>query len=229
MKNRLIWIIFIPIIFEFFACRNTKALMFKETNLSEQGLSNETWRSDSLFDIAWFETLQSNKQQIKTIWQRESDALRLFSEPRFRNSYNIFTTEEEMRDCEIIPTEVYEMNVKEFKKLPDGYEGSIDRFLTLRKDKAQIYIVKDKKFYYFYMLHYNEGIWSQFGYGPLSNTFSNTMNSLMYQKKYKIFNIYIPKAFTGFCYVVYKENDTIYYINSLGVLTKFIDELKRIL
>ena len=229
MSLKQIWF-FIPCLcFLYFSCKSTKSNSNTKTKQASIEQRSEAWRSDPLFDTAWFDTLQSKKSQAKKEWLTRNNIFRDFSKPPHLKYSNVFTTEEDLKNCDFIPLEVFTMKTDEFRKLPASDATLMDKFLTLNKDKAQFYIVKDLKFYYRYMTRIYKDTLMEVGYGPLDKNLSDTLSMIVFQKKYKVFSIYIPDAFMGREFLVYKKDDIIMNIGIGGKLTTFKETLRALL
>lgn len=205
--------------------KNTRAISSNHSTNKKQ--VEWIWQNDKIFDVAWYDTLQNKKSQVKNKWEKESNVLRTFSGPLYEQAYNLFKTKEDCQDFDIMPIEVFTMDIVRLQNMPSGSTLPIDSFLILNKDKAMFFIVKNKKFYYRYNLYYNNEVWQESGYGPIFKDYSDTLTSIIFEKKYKVFTVYIPRAFTGREFIVYKINNTIMNIGFNGKQSLFKDALKE--
>ena len=229
MSLKQLWF-FIPCLcFLYFSCKSTKSNSTTKTKQASIEQRSEAWRSDPLFDAAWFDTLQSKKLQAKKEWLIRNNIFSDFSKPPHLEYSNVFTTEEELKNCDFIPLEVFTMKTDEFRKLPASDATLMDKLLTLNHDKAQYYIVKDSKFYYRYRTNYYNGSFMEVGYGPIDKKLSDTLTMIVFQKKYKVFSIYIPEAFMGREFLVYKKDNIIMNIGINGIQKPFKDVLRALL
>lgn len=222
MKTRTILAI-IAIILVASSCKSRTAIL---KNTSEKETSKELWRSDPLFNPAWYDSLQSHKQEIDNDW-RKIDAIKNYSSRPYMGDYNLFMSKEDYNGSEIIPIEVYDLPDSNLEiKLSNG-TLDLNKSLTLRKDLAEFFVVKNKKIYYKLKGRLENNTWDVSGYGPIFKTFSDSLAVPLILDKKKVFIVYTPSAFSGTEYFVFQENKKLISLGYGGVRINFIDHLKK--
>jgi hypothetical protein len=171
--------------------------------------------------------LQSHTQDVYGLWRKAPDPIKSYSKDPDAVDYNVFMTNDDFNGCEIIPMEVFALKVDDFRKNVMAGTLDLNTILRLKKDLAEFFIVKENKIYYRLMVRYINGSWSFSGYGPIFKTFSDSLSIPLLKEKKKVFSIYVPDAFSGTEFFVYKENNAIISFDYGGVRIPFIDQLKR--
>lgn len=220
MKNTL----FFFLIFGLSSCHYPQKIQVNPQFQKEDTHKVEAWRSDTLFDTVWYDAMMSSKENVKIRFVK-SNVLQSFTLQKNSDAY-LLTTKEELNSCDVIPTEVFTMNTSDIKKLPNGSYTPIKEILTHNKDKVIFLIVKDQRLYYSYKMQCKNNDWTWVAMNPYYKSLSDTISKILFIEKRKIFSVYVPNAFFGSSFYVYKENDQIITIQNNGVRKKFLDVLK---
>jgi hypothetical protein len=185
-----------------FSCKSSKM---------SAAIKSEDKSTNSLLDPEWQKTLEKSKKVFKTIWINDCDPLHAYRDPRYAEVYSLLSTKEELQELEPIPTEVFEIDSASFAQwTPDVPVTSI---MKLKKDEAACYLVKEKQFYYYLGLKYENDKWRWIEFGSLFKQFAKNYSELYFDKKAKLIEVYVktdthPKGYR-FSHSAHIENRTI--------------------
>jgi hypothetical protein len=200
------------------SCKSTK-----EVSTARKMVSN-----DSLFDKAWHDTLENNKEAMKEALLKVCNPINTVLPGVRKENYYSLAPETSLDSCEILPIEVFTIDSLALSKWDNDRTLPLESLMTLNKDVAEFYIVKDKVFYFHVLMKYNNNKWKWASYGPIVKSVADFCSLLYYEQKITAsFRVCIINAFWGKPFVVYRKNGILMALAEGGVSKPFKEELAK--
>lgn len=167
-----------------------------------------SWRNDTLFDTAWYDMRMADREFIKKI-VKNSGITNSFKKEMFGQAYYLLEKKEDFDSCDIITTEVFKMSEASLKNISSvDNKTSIESLLTFDKNIVVFFVAKDKRIYYIFHFKKTNESWTRSLSGPVFIIVSDSLSKVFYEKKKKIFNVFIPNEY-GKRFTVFKQNGEI--------------------
>ena len=174
------------------------------------------------FDSEWKDSLENIKQEVKNSWIQFVNG----DWNSFQERYGVVITKDDILNLELIPVEIFIIDSVAFANLDTS--TPIENIITLMKDKAKFFVVKDKEFVASINSITDDAQWEASEYGGIAHTLAPKLSELYFEKKYLLYTIGI-NSYPSQSYIryfnVFIEDGEFKSLSIFGKTKPFIDEL----
>jgi len=193
------------------SCNTTKVSKTKDVSL------------ETLIDQNWHSILENSKIKMRVEWLVRCNPINDFHEQKYGRDYYYFTSEAQIKHCELVPVEHFKMNSQLSLKLSVDSTYPIENLLSLSTDLADFYAFKGDTVLYIVNMKFINNQWAWKSYGPIDKKLSEVIAHLYFKKKIKAFCVDVEN--TSKQYLVYIENGRFMKLNYGGSCSPFKDVL----
>lgn len=176
---------------------------------------------DAVIDKEWHKKIERSKQEVKSAWLSSMSPQTILTALVNIPEYDLLRSEKDLIQTELIPVESFQLKESEVSKLGTNVNAPIESMLSLNKERAVFYVVKDKKFYYSVTSRCINDKWRWGGTGFLDERFCKTLSVLYYKKHIKLYLIELRSR----VFFVYNMNGKLWELKYGGISLPFKEEL----
>ena len=171
MRKLKICLYVILCIFVSISCNSTKASKTKDVSL------------ETLIDQNWHSILENGKIKMRDAWLVRCNPIKDFPEQKYGSDYYYFTSEAQIKHCEVVPVEHFKMDSQLSLKLSVDSTFPIENLLSLSKDLADFYVFKGDTILYIVNMKFMNNQWAWRSYGPIDKKIIRSYCTFILPKK----------------------------------------------